>query len=136
MTWLKTALLLVLLMFLTACANKMGLRDEFDKSVKGYNRMLRWHEVENAGMTYLDKDLRDEFMRKAEALRNRGVTMTDFRILTSECLPEKKSGEVIAEFEYFILPSNKLKSLTYRQEWVYQDLLSSWKLKSGLPAFD
>ncbi|MBI5483943.1 MAG: hypothetical protein HY888_05725 [Deltaproteobacteria bacterium] len=136
MTWLKTAVLFVSIMILSGCANKMGLRDEFDKSVKGYNRMLRWHEVENAGMTYLDKDLRDEFMRKAETLRNRGVTMTDFRILTSECLPEKKSGEVIAEFEYFILPSNKLKSLTYRQEWVYQDLLSSWKLKSGLPAFD
>lgn len=136
MTWLKMAVLLVSVMILSACANMMGMRDEFDKSVKSYNRMLRWHEIENAGMTYLDKDLRDDFMKKAETLRNRGVTMADFRILTSECFPEKKSGEVIAEFEYFILPSNKLKSLTYRQEWVYQDLLSSWKLKSGLPAFD
>ena len=62
--------------------------------------------------------------------------MTDFRILTYECLPEKKSGEVIAEFDYFILPSNRIKTTTYRQEWVYQDLIKSWKLKSGLPAFD
>lgn len=133
---MRILLLLVSCMVLTACATEMGLRDEFDKSIKSYNRMLRWQEVENAGMTFMEKGLRDDFMKKAEALKKRGVTMTDYRILTSECLPEKKSGEVIAEFDYFILPSNRIKKTTYRQEWVYQDLVKSWKLKSGLPAFD
>jgi hypothetical protein len=123
-------------MILTACATETGLREEFDKSIKSYNRMLRWQEIENAGMIYLEKGLRDDFMKNAESLKKRGVTLTDFRILTSECLPEKKSGEVIAEFDYFILPSNRIKKTTYRQEWVYQDLIKSWKLKSGLPAFD
>lgn len=136
MKWIHMPLLLASCMLLTACATNASLREEFDKSTKAYNRMLRWHEVENAGMTYLDKELRDDFMKKAEALRNKGVTLTDFRILTSECLPEKKSGEVIAEFDYFTLPSNKMKTTTYRQEWVYQDLVKSWKLKSMLPPFD
>ena len=62
---LKWALLLVLCMILTACATEMGLRDEFDKSIKSYNRMLRWQEIENAGMTYLEKGLRDDFMKNA-----------------------------------------------------------------------
>ena len=134
--WIMKVLLLVSCMILTACATESGLREEFDKSMKGYNRMLRWQEFENAGMTYQEKELRDEYMKKAETIKKRGVTLTDFRILASECLPEKKTGEVIAEFDYFILPSNRIKTTTYRQEWLYQDALKSWKLKSALPAFD
>jgi hypothetical protein len=136
MTWIKRVLLLVSCMILTACPAGMGLREEFDKSVRAYNRMLRWQELENAGMIYLEKELRDDFMKKAESLKRRGVTLTDYRILTSECLPEEKTGEAIAEFDYFILPSNRMKTATYRQQWVYQDMIKSWKLKSGLPAFD
>ena len=133
---IKRALLLVSCMVLTACATEMGLRDEFDKSMKAYNRMIRWNEVENAGMTFLEEELRDDFMKKAEALKKRGVTMTDFRILAFECLPEKNSGESIAEFDYFILPSNRIKTTTYRQKWIYQDTIKRWKLISGLPRFD
>jgi len=136
MTWGKSMLLLFICITLAACTTKMGLRDDFDKSMKSYNRMLRWHELENAGMLYVENNIRDEFMKKAEALKKRGVTITDFRILTSECLPEKKSGEVIAEFDYFVLPSNRMKTTTYRQEWIYQDIINSWKLNSGLPSFD
>jgi hypothetical protein len=135
-TFIKGTLLLVSCMVMTACAGTAGLSDEFDKSTRAYNRMLRWHEVESAGMIYLEQELRGDFMKKAESLKKRGVTMTDFRILNSECLPEKKSGEVIAEFDYFVLPSNRIKTITYRQQWIYQDLIKSWKLKSGLPAFD
>lgn len=133
---LKSGLLLLCCLTMTACVSEMGLRDEFEKSMRAYNRMLRWQEVENAGMTYIDKEQRDEFMRKAESLKRRGVTLADFRILTFECLPDKKTGDVVAEFDYFILPSNRIKTVTYRQEWVYQDLLKSWKLKSGLPTFE
>ena len=133
---IKRALLLFSCLVFTACATEIGLRDEFDKSIKSYNRMLRWNEVENAVMTYMDKEFREAFLINAEMFRKRGITLTDFRILTSECLPEKKSGEVIAEFDYFILPSNRMKTTTYRQQWVYKDSINSWKLKSGLPAFD
>lgn len=136
MRLLRFGWLLVICLTMTACVSEMGLRDEFEKSMRAYNRMLRWQEVENAGMTYIDKEQRDDFMLKAESLRKRGVTLTDFRILTFECLPDKKAGDVVAEFDYFILPSNRIKTVTYRQEWVYQDLLKSWKLKSGLPPFE
>ncbi len=136
MRLLRFGWLLVICLTMTACVSEMGLRDEFEKSMRAYNRMLRWQEVENAGMTYIDKEQRDDFMLKAESLRKRGVTLTDFRILTFECLPDKKTGDVVAEFDYFILPSNRIKTVTYRQEWVYQDLLKSWKLKSGLPPFE
>ena len=130
--------LLFCCLMLSGCAylSQSALREEFEKSMKAYNRMLRWQEVEQAGVLYMEAEKRAEFMKRAESIKKRGVTVADFRILTSECLPEKKTGDVVAEFDYFILPSNRLKTLTYRQEWIYQDLLKSWKLKSELPPFE
>jgi hypothetical protein len=128
--------LCIVCLTLTACATQTGLNEEFDRSVKAYNRMLRWHEIENAGMTYIDPEQREEYLKKAGTLKKRGLSVTDFRILSSLYLPEKQSGDVIAEFDYYILPSNRIKTISYRQEWVYRENIKSWKLKSGLPSFE
>lgn len=115
-----------------------NIREEFEKSAKDYNKLLRWREVEVAGMTYMDPELRDAFMKRAEEIKKREVTITDYRILTSECLPEKKTAEVVVEFDYYTLPSNRIKTLTYRQNWIYLDTAerNGWQLKSVLPSFD
>lgn len=132
--------MMFVLLLLCSCAyaRQANIREEFDKSMKGYNKMLRWRDIENAGMTYMDPELRDAFMESAERIRKRGVTITDYRILTFECKPEKKSAEVVAEFDYYALPSNRIKTLTYRQKWRYLDTeeKKGWQLESALPPFD
>ena len=119
-------------------AKHATIREGFDQSIKSYNKMLRWRDVESAGMTYMDPELRDAFMKTAEEIKKRGVTITDYRILTSDCSPEKGTGEVVAEFDYYALPSNRIKTLTYRQKWIYLDTEEKkvWQLKSALPPFD
>ena len=119
-------------------AKHANIREEFEKSAKGYNKLLRWRDIENAGMIYMDPELRDAFMKSAEEIKKRGVTITDYRILTSECIPEKGTGQVVAEFDYYALPSNRIQTLTYRQNWTYLDTeeKKGWQLKSGLPPFD
>ena len=129
MTRLVKGFLVVIFLMLTACATQTGLSEEFDRSVKAYNRLLRWHEIESAGVTYIDPELREDFLKQAEILKNRGLSVTDFRILSSKYIPEKKSGDVITEFDYYILPSNRIKTISYRQDWVYQESIKSWKLK-------
>ena len=136
MTRLVKGFLVVIFLMLTACATQTGLSEEFDRSVKAYNRLLRWHEIESAGVTYIDPELREDFLKQAEILKNRGLSVTDFRILSSKYIPEKKSGDVITEFDYYILPSNRIKTISYRQDWVYQESIKSWKLKSKLPVFE
>jgi len=138
MRFVKPGLILLFCLIMTGCVTQMGMREEFELSMKNYNKMLRWHEVENAGMIYLEPEQRDSFMASAESLRKKGVTITDYRILTTECLPEKSSATVLAEFDYYTMPSNKIKTLTYKQEWSYREINAkkSWKLKSGLPAFE
>lgn len=136
MTRVVHGLLCIICMTLSACAIQSGLGEELDRSVKSYNRMLRWHEIENAGMTYIDPEQREDYLKQAELLKKRGLSITDFRILSSRYLPESKSGDVIAEFDYYLLPSNRIKTTPYRQEWVYRENLKSWKLKGDLPRFE
>ncbi len=136
--WLEKGIVLLSCVMLTACtaATQAGLSEEFDRSVKSYNRMIRWQEIENAGMIYIDLKLQDEYLKQAESLKKRGLTFADFRIITSTCLPENKSGDVTAEFDYYVMPSNKIKTVSYRQEWTYQESIKAWKLKTGLPVFE
>lgn len=136
MTRFARVLLCILCLTLAACASGTGLNDKFDQSVKAYNRMLRWQDIENAGRTYIAPELREEFLQKADSLKKRGLSVTDFRIISTRYIPEKKEGDVVTEFEYYLLPSNRVKTISYRQEWVYQEDLKSWKLKSGLPPFE
>lgn len=138
MRFAKLGLLLLCCLLLGACATNAAIREEFEKSVKGYNQMLRWQEVEAAGMTYMEPELREAFMKSAEDIRKKSVTITDYRILASECLPDKGSASATAEFDYYILPSNRIKTLTYQQQWSYEknNGKKGWLLKSGLPPFE
>jgi hypothetical protein len=136
-------LMIFVVLMLCSCAYALqakhaNIREEFDQSMKGYNKMLRWRDVENAGMVHLDPELRDAFMKSAEEIKKRGVTITDYRILTSECLPEKGTAEAVVDFDYYALPSNRIKTLTYRQKWTYLDTENKkgWQLKSPLPDFE
>ena len=85
--------LMFVVLMLCSCAlalqaKNANISEEFEKSMKGYNKLLRWRDIEGAGMTYLDPELRDAFLKSAEDIKKRGITITDYRILTSECLPE------------------------------------------------
>lgn len=117
------------------CVTQASMGEGFEQSVKAFNRLLRWHELENAGMTYIEPQLRETYLKQADHLKKRGLTVTDFRIISSRYLPETKSGDVIAEFDYYMLPSSTVKTISYRQDWVYQESTKSWKLRSSLPTF-
>jgi hypothetical protein len=136
MTRLANGFLCIVCLMLTACATQTGLNEGLDQSVKSYNKMLRWHEIENAVLTYCDSNQRDESLKQAAALKKRGLSVTDFRIISKKYITEKKTGDVVAEFDYYILPSNKINTISNRQEWVYEESSKSWKLKCGLPKFE
>jgi len=143
MKHIKIALLLLCCLFMTACAyaRQSGMREDFEKQMKDFNRMLRWQEMEHAGMLYIAPESRAAFIKGVEAAGKKGITITDYRILTFECLPEQNKATAVALFEYYTLPSNRIKSITYNQDWVYNDTSNNnskkgWILKSGLPQFE
>lgn len=135
--WLSV---LISCLLIAACMPAKGIREEFETSVKGYNRMLRWREIPAAGPLYVVPEGRDQYIATAESIKKREVTITDYRILTMDFLEEKLLGDAVVEFDYYVLPSNRIKTLTYKQDWVYREMGKGkeriWKVKSPLPAFD
>jgi len=142
---MKFVIILLCCLVTAACAaGDAVVRTQFEKSVKSYNRMLRWREIENAGLTYLEQDQREAFLTRAGEIRKKEVTITDYRILFMENSIKKNTGRAVVEFDYYILPSNRVKTLTYKQEWIYDKVdkddkdsdKKAWKLKTGLPDFE
>jgi len=138
------ALLLIAPLLLGGCAayKNMNRQENCDKVVKDYSRMIRWNEAEKVGMAFVGPKQRAAFDKTAESIRRRGVSMVDFRILAKECMAEKKKAEATVEFDYFILPDNRLKTITDHQTWIFleenpqdPDAGEGWKITSPLPEF-
>lgn len=125
-----------------ATYRNMDRQENCTKSIKDYNKMIRWQEAEKAAIAFVDAAQRPEFDATAETLRRRNVSIADYRILAHQCSAEHKKAEATVEFDYFILPDNRLKTLTDHQRWVFRekneadpDLIEGWKLTTPLPSF-
>ena len=131
------AVLLLCLTF-SACMPSRVIRSEFEKSVKDYSRMLRWQEIAAAGPMYVPNESREQYVEDSVSIKKRDVIVTDFRVLSMEYYEEKLQGKALVEFDYYILPSNNIKTLSDKQDWEYGETGSEkgWKVKSPLPAFD
>lgn len=138
------ALLLLVPLILGGCAayKNMNRQEACDKMINDYSRMLRWQEAEKASIVFVDAKKRPDFDKTAEKLRRRGISIADYRILAKECMSNKKKAEATVEFDYYILPDNRLKTLTDHQTWIFREespaepeLAEGWKLTSPLPEF-
>lgn len=125
-----------------AAYKNMNRQDNCDKMLKDYSRMIRWNEAEKVGVAFVGPKQRAVFDKTAESIRRRGVSMVDFRILAKECMAEKKKAEATVEFDYFVLPDNRLKTITDHQTWIFleenpldPDAGEGWKITSPLPEF-
>ena len=125
---------ILLLGSLTACRTLGVTSTEFEKSSRDYNRMVRWQEFSTAD-TYVEHDIRRAFELKVAAAK--GITLVDYRILTMTCDPEKGEARATVEFDYYRLPSTRVRTVTDVQQWVYhdEDGESGWRLTSLFPDF-
>ncbi len=109
---------------------------EFEQSSKGYNKMIRWNELDKADAIFPPERLREEFREKVREAK--GVKVTDFRIKSMECSPEKGEATVIMEIDYYREPSVTLKTVEDRQKWEYvteENDSGRWRLMTMPPEF-
>ena len=136
------ALLVMLPLLFCGCSaySKYGRGEDCERTIKDYSKAVRWLELEKAALTMVDKEQREAYVQAADQIRRRGVTMVDFRILGQHCRPEQGTADAIMEFDYFVMPDNRLKTASDRQKWVYReeptdDQVPGWKLISPPPSF-
>ena len=128
-------LFLILLLLPTGCRTTGIALEQFDRSSRDYNRMVRWEEFAMANIAYVDKGIREAYEKRVEAAK--GVKVVDFRIVSYECDPVKGTATVDAEFDYYILPSATVKTVRDTQKWVYREGAEGmgWRLTTLLPEF-
>jgi hypothetical protein len=130
-------LLSALLLILSACQamHISKVEEDFDKGTRSYFRMVRWNELDQAPLYFVDEPLREEFEKRVKGRKE--VQIADYRVKYMDCRPEKGEGEVTVEWDYYIPPSVKLKTVEDPQKWHYVEKLEKkgWMLKTLLPEF-
>jgi hypothetical protein len=130
-------LLSALLLMLSACQamHLSKVAEDFDKGTKSYVRMVRWNELDKTTLYFVDEPLREEFEKRIKGRKE--VQIADYRVKYTECRPEIGEGEVTVEWDYYIPPSVKLKTVEDAQKWRYIEKLEKkgWMLKTLLPEF-
>ena len=133
-------------LFLSGCFGsyaRSGRGETCERAIKQYTSMLRWQEAEKAALVFVDDSQRDRYTQSAQALRQRGGSVADYRILAQQCLSEQGEGKATVEFFYYIMPDSRLKTVTDYQKWRFReervtagDPGQGWKLLSPLPDFN
>ena len=133
----RIILLLSVMALLGACETlrNQSASEDFQRSSKSYNSMIRWDEMESAQWAFPPEQLREEYGRRVESAK--GVKITDYRVKKTECSPEKGEATVIVEFEYYREPSVSTKTVRDVQKWKYVDEggKKTWRLMTLLPDF-
>jgi len=137
---MKTSHLLILTGFfllLTSCQSyrESKISEDFNRGTGNYFKMVRWHELDKAPLTFLADPLRDEFKKRVEAAKD--VQITDYRVKNMECRPKEGKGEVTVEWEYYVPPSFTLKTVEDPQRWEYVEKNDDkgWMLMTLFPEF-
>jgi hypothetical protein len=130
-------LLSALLLMLSACQamHISKVAEDFDKGTRSYLKMVRWNELDQAPLSFVDEPLREEFEKRVKGRKE--VQIADYRVKYTDCRPEKGEGEVTVEWDYYIPPSVKLKTVEDAQNWRYieKEEKKGWMLKTLLPEF-
>lgn len=132
---LLLAVLIPFLLIGCATIKNYTVAGDFEDSVKAYLNLLRWQEFESAQTTYVSVPLQEEYRRKIKEAGE--LKIVDYRVKKQTCDPAKGEGIVVAEFDYYRLPSVTVKTVVDNQKWTYErrDDTGSWRLTSPAPNF-
>lgn len=131
----RAVVLVVLALVLAGCRNPYLVAQRFDDTYREYNRLVRWQEHQNACLGFADPSVAEECLARAGVAK--GASMADYRVKGVDIDPAKGTATVRVEFDYYVLPSTRLKTLEDVQEWHYEkvDGAERWRIVTPLPDF-
>lgn len=131
---MRKYLLAIILMVISLTACSHNVREEFDQSLRQYNDMFRWNELDTASMFVADS-LREDFIARAKAANN--LRIVDSRIVGARYDEKKHEASVDVRIDYYLISSARVKTLRDTQKWAYREErgVKGWRLMSPLPEF-
>lgn len=107
-----------------------------DKATQDYNVKMRWQQMDNACIAYMDAALLEECNRRVEAARE--VKVTEYRVRNVVYDEKNGTARAVVEFDYYLPPGITLKTVVDTQEWALigaEEEKKVWKLKTLPPEF-
>jgi hypothetical protein len=126
-----SAALLMAVLLLSGCASSFDFRrqDTFEERVRQYGNLIRWSEFEAA----------EYFMTlDASGMRPKSpndVQITDYQVKLMVVADDARKAGQTVEITYFKKGNPRLKTLTDKQLWEFDETRNDWFLKSGFPDF-
>lgn len=126
---------LLLTAVLVSCNTQRSIKADFEKNLRSYNEMVRWHKIEEASLFPADSisaGYRDRLLKAAK-----NVAVVDYRVMNIEYDEKKKEAEVKVEIDYYRLSTLSVKTVIDNQKWAYQEKEGKgfWRLMSLPPDF-
>jgi len=125
------AVLIAVFVFVACSPN---IRDDFDSVFNKYNDALVSSDLRSTFIFVSDK-AKDEYMKSCEASKN--ARIFEYRITKKSVDELKRTARVDVAIDYYMLNSNRVKTLRYAQEWAHveENKEKEWKLLTPLPEF-
>jgi len=127
----KTLWLLLPVLLLSACATTSGRLDSLDRTLKDYDRAIRWGQFD---AVYAFRKWEDEQRPVApKSLQN--LRVTQYKVLSTDLSIDKLHYTQVVKIQYYLLDSPRERQVTDRQKWEYDEEQKRWWLSSDIPAF-
>lgn len=131
---MRTVILGILVIALTACSTHMASHETFQMSVDRYNELLSEQKFDTARL-FASETIAEEFSVRVKAAKN--IKVMGYHIVNAKYEESKGEAEIEVEIEYYTLSSYRLKALLDIQKWAYvtENGTKQWRLMSLLPEF-
>ncbi|MBB1473169.1 MULTISPECIES: hypothetical protein [unclassified Luteimonas] len=129
----RAALLLCMLVAVTACASAGGKGDALQRVQYAYSAAIRWGDFETA-WNMVEPAYREKHpMTDVQLERYRQIQVSHYRDISAQA----GEGTAVREIDIGVINRHTMaeRSLRYQEAWRYDAESRAWVLTSGLPDF-
>ena len=130
----KAFLFIFIAAMLVSCATEQNIRADFEKEMKNYHELIRWHQLEEASLL-ASASISGAYKERLQAAKN--IVVVDYRVSNINYSEETKQAEVAVQIDYYTHSSPRMRSITDNQKWAYEGKEGEgvWRLTSLFPEF-
>ena len=115
-----------------ASFSEMNRMDDFNETVKTYEKMVFWSEFD-AALSFREPEQNGDKQPDMDYLKK--VRVTSYKVKGFRASADKSQVQQNVVISYYRMDDVIVKTIEDQQLWVYSSDAKRWYLRSGLPAF-
>jgi hypothetical protein len=110
------------------------IKKDFETTFEKYNDALVSSDIRST-VIFVAEKAKDPYVKSYEAAKNSRIF--ESRIIRKTVDTKTREASIEVELDYYLLNSNKVKSLKYVQQWalIEENKEKEWRLLTPLPEF-